>query len=112
MLRRVLLEHPNLVPALPAAPLLGPNALRGSELALAALLDTGFSVEVAVPAYLALIDFVLGSVFFDSARFERHGRPDDVDPELQPHRSVIEALSSDEVFGFGLRSFLDGLAAA
>lgn len=110
-LRRVLLRHPNLVPALPAAPLLGPNALRGSELALVALLESGLEVDVAVPAYLALLDFVLGSVFFDSGRLGRHGEPAEVDAEddLQGTRSVIESLTSDDVFAFGLARFLDGV---
>jgi AcrR family transcriptional regulator len=109
-LRRVLLRHPHLVPAFPAAPLLGPNALRGSEMALTALLDAGYAVEVAVPGYLALIDYVLGSVFFDSARFDRHGRPDELASDPVETREMIEALSSDDVFAFGLGNFLDGLA--
>jgi hypothetical protein len=69
-------------------------------------------VEVAVPAYLALLDFVLGSVFFDSGRFGRHGEPAGVpaDDDLQGSRQVIEGLSSDDVFAFGLASFLDGVA--
>lgn len=107
-LRRVLLEHPNLVPALPAAPLQGPNALRGSELAIEALLGAGFRAEAAIPAYLALLDYVLGSVFFDSGRFDRHGPREEGDGGA--HRDLLAAQTSDEVFAFGLRSFLDGLA--
>ena len=66
-LRRVLMAHAHLVPALTAAPLLGPNARRGSEHALAGFLAAGWSASTAVPAYLALIDFVLGAVFFDTS---------------------------------------------
>jgi AcrR family transcriptional regulator len=107
-LRRVLLRHPNLIPSLPAAPLLGPNAVRGSSLALGSLIDAGFPPALAVPAYLALLDYVLGSVFFDSGRLGRHGRLED--PTL-PFQQEIGDTSSDEVFALGLRTFLDGLAA-
>lgn len=106
-LRGVLLRHPNLIPALPAAPLLGPNARRGSALAVAALLEAGFPAEVAVPGYLALLDYVLGSVFFDSARIGRHGQ---ADPETAAAlREHLDGIDSDQVFRFGLRTFLDGL---
>lgn len=119
-LRRVLLAHPHVVPALRVAPLLGPNARRASDAGLAILLDAGFPPEVAVPAYLALIDYVLGSVVFDAARATQSLRGGDaaragagVDgmPTLVQHRRVLEAATSEEVFAFGVRSFLDGLAA-
>lgn len=108
-LRRVLLRHPHLIPALPAAPLLGPNAIRGSALGLGSLLEAGFPPQVAAPGYLALLDYVLGSVFFDSASVGRHGQPD-ADQGL-PYRDALDAISSDQVFAFGLRTFLDGLVA-
>lgn len=115
-LRRVLSRHPNLVPALPAAPLQGPNAVRGSELTLASMVEAGFSMELAVKGYLVLLDYVLGSVFFDSAQLERHGDAAAgsgvaVDPRLAPVRTVLEGSGSDEVFRFGLTTFLDGLEA-
>jgi AcrR family transcriptional regulator len=93
-LRAVLLRHPHLVPALPAGPLQGPNAVLGSERALNALLAGGFPLEVALAGYLVLLDYVLGSVSFDSAR-----------------RSELLELASDGTFAFGLRTFLDGLEA-
>jgi AcrR family transcriptional regulator len=88
-LREVLRSHPHLLAALAAAPLLGPNARRGTEHAIECLLDAGHPREVAVPAYLALVDFVLGSVYFDTGRAIPPG--------------------TDEVFRFGLTAFLDGL---
>jgi AcrR family transcriptional regulator len=90
-LRRVLMEHANLVPALATSPLLGPNAMRGADLGLASLLEGGYPPDVAVLAYRALLDYVLGTVFFDTSRFGR------------------EASSSDEVFRFGLQALLDGI---
>lgn len=118
-LRRVLLRHPNLVPALPAAPLQGPNARRGSEVTLAALLAAGFPIEHSVAAYLVLLDYVLGSVFFDSAQLDRHGEvhhgplavtgPSAV---IADARDAVASINSDDAFRFGLRAFVDGLAAA
>jgi AcrR family transcriptional regulator len=97
-LRTVLLRHPNLVPALPAAPLQGPNAVRGSDLGLTALVSMGFSPDAAFTAYLVLLDYVLGSVFFDSVR-------------LAEGQEVVMPLHSDEAFASGLAAFLDGLLA-
>lgn len=120
-LRRVLMGHPHLVPALRAAPLLGPNARKGSARAVAALLDAGFPAEVAVPAYLALIDYVLGTVFFDTGRSATWSVEVEAElrrPEARLPRSLagrlgpVEVPSDDAVFAFGLQVFLDGLEAA
>jgi AcrR family transcriptional regulator len=121
-LRRVLMDHPNLLPALTASPLLGPNALRGSERGLAYLLEAGFLPAAAVPAFLALIDYVLGTVYFDTSgagggagggargtaqMFE--ALPEDGFPTLWENEVAIERSTADEVFEFGLTTFLDGL---
>lgn len=119
-LRDVLLRHPNLVPALPAAPLQGPNAVRGSELSLASFLEAGFPADLAFVGYLVLIDYVLGSVFFDSAQLDRHGTvhhgpvptPDGpLTPAMVDALRTVTHLRSEEAFTFGLRTFLDGLEA-
>jgi AcrR family transcriptional regulator len=108
-LRRVLLRHPNLVPALRASPLLGPNAVTGADNGLANLIDAGYPPEVAVPACLALIDYVLGSVFFDSGR-AHPAEPDPfADSTLHLDPRDLAALTGEGVFAFGLRVFLDGL---
>jgi AcrR family transcriptional regulator len=118
-LRRVLMAHPDLVPALRAAPLLGPNARKGSEQAVIALLEAGYPAEVAVPAYLALVDYVLGTVFFDTGRGAQWHvdaaeggapLPPPEDERLQHLQEQGFSLPSfDHVFTFGLRTFLDGL---
>lgn len=105
--RRVLLAHPNVVPALRAAPLLGPNALRGFESGLLAVLDLGFDPEVAVPGYVAMIDFVLGSVFFDTASAGRRH----LDPDPAEHAPELAGVSSDAVFTAGIELLLDGMGA-
>jgi AcrR family transcriptional regulator len=122
-LRHVLLQHPNVVPALRAAPLLGPNALRAADSGLAVLLEAGHPPDTAVPAYLAVIDYVLGSVFFDTAR-TRETPPEPAPteheadeaahaiPALWAHHRRIADARSDDVFAFAIRTFLDGLEGA
>jgi AcrR family transcriptional regulator len=120
-LRRVLMAHPALVPALRASPLLGPNAMRGAESGLASLVASGYRPDVAVLAYRALVDYVLGTVFFDTRRAvprvapgaasgERiDALPDDAFPTLRAHRAEFTMPTADDVFSFGLRALLDGL---
>ncbi|CAN5619056.1 TetR/AcrR family transcriptional regulator C-terminal domain-containing protein [soil metagenome] len=103
-LRRVLLHHERLLPALTASPLVGPNAVRGAEVGLTSALDAGFAPEVATPAVLALIDFVLGTVYFDTSSAGRSfaGR-------AEPGAPLAPVPVADEVFDFGLQTFLSGL---
>ena len=118
-LRRVLMGHEALLPALTAAPLLGPNAMRGAEQGLDGLLAAGFEPGAAVPAYLALIDFVLGTVYFDTSSAGRSvaggagelvgALPDGGFTTLRAHEAAIAASSGDDVFAFGMTTFLDGL---
>lgn len=120
-LRRVLMDHANLVPALTASPLLGPNAMQGTERGLAGLIGAGFEPSVAVPAYLSLIDFVLGTVFFDTSSAGRAAGvshhsddliaelPPDEFPTLRANQGEFALPTVDDVFTFGLATFLDGL---
>lgn len=116
-LRRVLLRHRQLLPALTAAPLLGPNAVAGIDAGLAAFAGMGLTPAAAVPACLALIDFVLGAVYFESGRGAAEmqlamgvaGGPADDHPALVAHRRDLAAVTADGTFAFGLRAFLDGL---
>ncbi|MDZ7674055.1 MAG: TetR/AcrR family transcriptional regulator C-terminal domain-containing protein [Acidimicrobiales bacterium] len=109
-LRRVLRRHPNVVPALPAAPLLGPNAMAGASAGLEALLDTGLAAVVAVPGYLAMIDFVLGSVFFDTGgSAERHAER--VGEDAFQDTPELDRVHRNDVFDLAIDAFLDGLEA-
>ena len=122
-LRRVLMAHSNLLPALAASPLLGPNALRGAESGLMHLLEAGFEPSVAVRASLALVDYVLGTVYFDTSRAGRGPGPDrpaataelfealpaEGFPTLRSNEAELAGTNVDEVFDFGLTTFLDGL---
>lgn len=110
--RRVLRRHPGVVPALRAAPLLGPNAMRGASSGLTSLLESGLEPGVAVAGYLALIDYVLGSVFFDTPSVGERARAASeaqLDPELEPHRRLFAQVQSDNVFRIAIEAFLDGL---
>lgn len=120
-LRRVLLDHHHLVPALAVSPLLGPNAMRGTERGLAGFLAAGFEAGVAVSAYLALVDFVLGTVFFDTSSTGQVSGlsqnssvliatlPVDAFATLAARPDEFSLPSVDDVFTFGLAAFLDGL---
>jgi AcrR family transcriptional regulator len=98
-LRRVLRSHPHVVPALSGSPILGPNATRASACGLDNLLAAGHPPDRARTAYLALLDYVLGSVAFDAAAGDAHGSSSPPSADS----------GSDDVFAFGLRTFLDGL---
>ncbi len=119
-LRRVLTDHVDLLPALTASPLLGPNAMGGVEAGLTYLLEAGFEPQVAVPAHLALIDFVLGTVFFDTSRAGRAAADGVTEadlvaagvsgfPVLRATHNKVQSPLADDVFAFGLAVFLDGL---
>jgi AcrR family transcriptional regulator len=104
-LRRVLIAHPNLLPALTAAPLIGPNAVRGAQNGLCNMLEAGYPAAAAVPAYLAMIDFVLGTVYFDTSRAGQFT------VEAVSHGDSHIRPTADDVFTFGLTTLLDGLAS-
>lgn len=109
-LRRVLLDHDQLLPAFIAAPLLGPNALRGVEVGLVAAIDAGHPPEVATAAVLALIDFVLGTVYFDTSRAGQSLADDTVARSATGTSPATgPAPAADAVFTFGLETFLNGL---
>lgn len=113
--RRVLLEHPGVVPALRAAPLLGPNAMRSAENGLANLVDAGYPPAVAAQGYLAIVDYILGSVFFDTAGVVDRPpeRSVDVEPSLfSAQRAALTGVTSEDVFRFAVTALLDGLAVA
>lgn len=108
-LRRVLLAHPHLLAGLSASPLVGPNARRGTEHALAGLLDAGHPPQVAVAAYLALVDYVLGSVSFDVGARRAPRSPGAPHWSSSSSAGALDAPSADEVFALGLHAFLNGL---
>jgi hypothetical protein len=94
---------------------------------LTAFAGMGLASADVVPACLALIDFVLGAVYFETGRGAAEmqlaigaaggpaddGLDDDAaddHPALVAHRRDLAAVTAEETFAFGLRAFLDGLA--
>src|SRR5690606_37486366 len=105
-LRRVLLAHPGVVPALRATALFGPNARRAATSGLDNLLDMGLPRDVAVSGYLAMVDYVLGSVYFDTTATVDAVHRAERGAQAEPRRS--SAPGADEVFARALEAFLDG----
>ncbi|MCU4186812.1 TetR/AcrR family transcriptional regulator [Acidiferrimicrobium sp. IK] len=119
-LRAVLLSHASLLPAVTASPVVGPNAMRGADRGLEGFLAMGLDGRRTVSAYLALVDYVFGTVYFDTGPGPTGGRhnPGLIDvavaegyPTLWARRHEMAAVSEDEVFAFGLAAFLDGLTS-
>lgn len=112
--RTVLRRHPGAVPALRAAPLLGPNALRGAQSGLSGLLDCGLDAPKAMAAWISLIDYVFGSVFFDTASIGARARESDVhlfELETDVLGGNTDRLDGDVVFAVAVDAFLDGFGA-
>jgi TetR/AcrR family transcriptional regulator, tetracycline repressor protein len=121
--RRVLLDHPDLVPLFLARQTVGENAMRLGEAMLAALDDGGVRGERAVRAMQVLLIHTIGAAAFEIPR------RDDPDPAARQRRgqqaaaalaathprtsASAEPLSSypgDEAFRMGLEWLLDGMS--
>ncbi|MDY7102287.1 MAG: TetR/AcrR family transcriptional regulator [Actinomycetota bacterium] len=90
-LRRVLGDHPAVVPLLADDPLGGPNATAWREHGVGLLRDAGARPELAGHGHLVLCRFVIGCAPTDG--------------------EVADGADRDEVFDLGLTSLLDGLGA-
>ena len=120
--RRVLLEHPALVPLLTAGQLLGPNAMRGRDRGVRSLLAAGAGGELAVHAYLLVAHFVIGTALLHTGGASRTptertamtrlftALPSDAYPTVIAHAELLNAPDGDAEFEFGLRTILDGIA--
>jgi AcrR family transcriptional regulator len=120
--RRVLLEHPALVPLLTAGQLLGPNAMRGRDRGVRSLLAAGAGAELAVHAYLLVAHYVIGTALLDTGGAARtspersamtqlfKALPSEVYPTVLAHAELLNAPDSEAEFEFGLRTILDGIA--
>jgi AcrR family transcriptional regulator len=120
-LRRVLSEHPALTQLLPGQRLLGPNAMRGRELALRHLLDHGFGEEDASQTYAIVVGWVLGHTLLSmgtrrpptdvlAATVFRAVRSDEY-PTVHELGPVGVASREDAVFDLGLTTLFDGIEA-
>ncbi|MGP3684257.1 TetR/AcrR family transcriptional regulator C-terminal domain-containing protein [Streptomyces sp. IBSNAI002] len=119
--RRVLAAHPAGVPLLTTGQLLGPNALRAREHALAQLLAHGWAPRSAVHVYLMVTHFVIGAAVLDSGGAARTAGqraamadlfaslPPRTHPVVHRHAELLNSLDPEAEFEFGLRTLLLGL---
>jgi TetR/AcrR family transcriptional regulator, tetracycline repressor protein len=126
-IRDHLLAHPAVVPLAFQQPVLGPHGLRLSEAVYAILRPAGFPDRVVVSIVYALLTYVLGFVALEAPRagtdrqtsdeFIRRLRayfaalPAGEFPHHVDLAPLLARVSTDDQFDFGLRTFLDGLAA-
>jgi len=80
--RRLLVEHPSLIPAFLSRPTRGPNALRLGELCIDLLARGGVEGELAVHAFRSLFVHALGFAAYEAPRLQ------DPDREARVARSV------------------------
>jgi AcrR family transcriptional regulator len=121
--RRLLLAHPQLVPAFLARPGLGPNAARLGEITFGLLRRGGLEGERAVEAFRVLLIYSLGFAAFQAGRLPEDDRarsaraeaaftslPEDRFPEMRRLAGPLATPSTDRQFHTGLRWLLDGIA--
>jgi AcrR family transcriptional regulator len=117
--RRLLLRHRPLLPAFSAA-MMGPNVMGMREAALGVLLGAGLDPGLAARAYLTIIHFVVGSVYF-GADGVPEGRAEsmvaatrrlaDLYPTVSTVAVELAGFGGEEEFEFGLAALLDGVEA-
>jgi AcrR family transcriptional regulator len=89
--RRVLVEHPSLIPEFLSRPTRGPNALRLGEVCIDLLARGGVEGELAVQAFRSLLVHALGFAAYEAPRLK------DPDREARVARSVEFFSSSPNV---------------
>jgi TetR/AcrR family tetracycline transcriptional repressor len=122
--RRLLLAHPQLVPAFLARPGLGPNAARLGEVTFALLRRGGLDGDRAVEAFRVLLIYSLGFAAFQAPRLETDSETrtrrveatfaalaEDRFPELRRLAGHLAAPTTDRHYHTGLRWLLDGIGS-
>ena len=122
--RRLLLDHPQLVPVFLSRPGLGRNAAILGETTFRLLRRAGLEGERAVEAFRVLLIYTLGFAAFqaprrqaDSAARTARGEaafgslPEDAFPEMRRVARYLAMHPSDENFQTGLRWLLDGMTS-
>jgi TetR/AcrR family transcriptional regulator, tetracycline repressor protein len=123
--RRLLLAHPQLVPAFLSRPGLGPNAARLGEVTFALLRRGGIDGDRAVEAFRILLIYSLGFAAHQAPRLKIDSPsrrqvvkgtfaalPAATYPEMHRLASDLAAPSADSHFHTGLRWLLDGIASS
>jgi len=120
--RRVLLGHPNLLPAAISRPFNTPQAARVTDVVLEVLLTAGFDDKEALHACQTLRAYVLGYILTETVGLlgdppswdnrDRMSPPDYVEHGLTHLLEVApaaELIDHDEEFAAGLAAVIDGL---
>jgi AcrR family transcriptional regulator len=120
---RGLARHPSIVQLRLRRPVLGPEAFRGTEVAMTALVEAGFPPAEAARAFRVLFLYVFSTAAFNDPEVTAGRRrqlaqaqaalPDDEFPTLTalPARAIADSMGGEEQFEYGLDVLLDGLAA-
>ena len=123
-LRRVLSQHPNVLPLLVSQVPIGPHGLAVREGAVATLAEFGFSLRLAARAYTTIAHYVVGFAVQEHAP----GAPGPgeaaalgdyyrtLDPGMYPYTvaaaDALTAVPLDDEFAEGLQFILDGIDRA
>jgi AcrR family transcriptional regulator len=120
--QRFLTEHPNVLPLLVGQLPIGPNSLLIRERSLAALIDCGFSEELAARSFTTLLQFVVGWAVTQGGDPTGDETEDitayyrSLSAETYPHvAAAADALTetpSGDGFTAGLEIVLDGIERA
>ena len=124
-MRTVLSAHPNVAALFTTAIPVGPNSLRGRELALGILRERGFDPALAADVYTALAHQVFASVLQESTNDFRTGGlgaskrltlrdfyrslPSETFPQLVELADALTSRTATEEFEFWLECLLDGV---
>jgi TetR/AcrR family tetracycline transcriptional repressor len=120
--RRLLVEHPSLIPEFLSRPTRGPNALRLGETCMELLARGGIEGELAVHAFRSLIVHALGFAAYEAPRLRDPDREARVarsaeffrsSPSPEVHRTAEELaqLPDRDEFLTSLNWMLDGVLA-
>jgi AcrR family transcriptional regulator len=123
--RAALSSHPNVATLFARAVPVGPNSLRGKEMALGVLRDAGFDKRLAADVYTALAHLVLASVLQEPMNDFRAGGlgtsktvtlrdfyrslPSQQYPHLVELAEEMTSRAATDEFEFGLGCLLDGV---
>ena len=121
-LHRGLLAHPALVQLRLRRPIVSPSALRGTEVAMRALVDAGFDMDAAARAFRVVFLYVFGAAAFNLPEVpDRVGRelqavavslpPDEYPTVSRAGAALAATLGGEEQFELGLDAVVAGIDA-
>jgi TetR/AcrR family transcriptional regulator, tetracycline repressor protein len=120
--RRLLVEHPSLIPEFLSRPTRGPNALRLGELCIDLLGRGGVDGELAVHAFRSLLVHALGFAAYEAPRLQDPDRPGRVarsvelfssspNPDVREVAAELARMPDRDEFLASLDWMIDGVLA-